>query len=333
MSTLTTKYLGLQLATPVVVSSLPMNASLESLLAMEAAGAGAVVLPSLFQEQLDLEDMGFQFDDEIGQAIWPEHLKRLPNLQSYNTGIAGYLNLLWTASRTVNMPLIASLNATSPSGIERYARLLASAGASAIELNIYDVPVDTVVPGEMLEETYLRLVGAVCNSVSIPVSVKLHPYFSSLPNIVRRIVDAGASGVTLFNRFYQPDINLNTETVVSHLTLSDSSILRKRLRWVALMQRQVRTDYGITGGVHSGDDVLKGLMAGATVVMTASAVIRNGPQAIEAMLEDVEAWLEAHGYDSTDAIRGKLAAKRRETTSAFERANYINELFSYQATA
>lgn len=333
MTNFQTTYLGLSLPSPIVVSSIPMNGIIESLLALEAAGAGAVILPSLFQEQLDLEDLGFvQFDLE-SRAIWPDHLKRIPNMTDYNRGVAGYLNMLWKLSRAVDIPLIASLNATSPEGIERYARLLASAGAAAIELNIYNVPTEKVVSAELVEARYIRLVQAVCDNVTIPVSVKLHPYFSSLPNIVMRMVEAGAAGVTLFNRFFQPDVDLDKLSVAPHLTLSDSSILRKRLRWVALLDGVVDTDYAITGGVHSAEDALKALLVGSSVAMVASAVIKGGPETITTMLNEMEAWMTDHDFDSVDQLRGKLSAARKETTAAFMRANYINELFSYEQAA
>jgi dihydroorotate dehydrogenase (fumarate) len=333
MPDLSTTYLGLKLNSPVVVSSIPLCDSIENIQRMEGAGAGAVILPSLFEEQLTIKDMDLQYYLEHDPTTLPDRLRYAPNMKAHNRGADGYFAHLYQARRKTNIPIIASLNGSSDGGWVRYAQMLEGAGASAVELNIYALPARMQVTGAQIEREYLRLVRDVKARVSIPVAIKLNPYFSSLPHIVHELVEAGADGLVLFNRFYQPDIDLDTETVVPNLQLSNSAELRLRLRWVAILHEQVKSDFAVTGGVHSGDDVIKTLLAGGQVAMMASAILKYGIDHIRTVLDSAENWLTAHDHPSVDAIRGRLSQRNVTDPSSFERANYIQVLNSYEGDA
>ena len=331
MADLTTNYLGLTLKSPIVVSSNPLTYEVENLRRMEAAGAGAVVLYSLFEEQIELAEMGFsgyyvQHRDEL-----PEALRHVAEMKEYNQGAGSYLAHIYQVKQATTMPIIASLNGYYSSGWIRYARLIEAAGADALELNIYYLPTKASVPAAEVEQMYIDLVRDVKQSVRIPVAVKLSPYFSSLTNLSRRLVGAGAKGLVLFNRFYQPDFDIENRAVVPSLDLSVPSELRLRLRWVALMTGQVNADLAITGGVHSASDVVKGLMAGASVTMMASAIIQNGIDHLSTVTTELQSWLDGHAYASVKDIRGCLSHVQLGDSAALERANYLNVLRTARA--
>ncbi|HNS40200.1 MAG TPA: dihydroorotate dehydrogenase-like protein, partial [Promineifilum sp.] len=276
MVDLETNYLGLPLKSPLVVSSNPLTYELDNLRQMEDAGAAGIILYSLFEEQIELAEMGFADYYQRHREEMPEPLRHIADMKEYNQGAGNYLAHTYQAKKALSIPVIASLNGYYSSGWTRYARLIEAAGADALELNIYYLPTKAHISGAEVEQMYVDLVREVTSSVQIPVAVKLSPYFSALANISKRLVNSGARGLVLFNRFYQPDFDIVNRAVVPSLDLSTSSELRLRLRWVALLTGQIEADLAITGGVHSVEDVIKSLMAGATVVTLASALLENG---------------------------------------------------------
>ncbi|MCL4803844.1 MAG: dihydroorotate dehydrogenase-like protein [Anaerolineae bacterium] len=326
MANLESTYLGLQLKSPLVVSSCPLSYHLDNLRRMEAAGAGAVVLYSLFEEQIELAEMGFSsYYTEHNEEL-PEALRHVASMKEYNQGAGSYLAHIYQAKQAVSIPIIGSLNGYYNSGWTRYARLIEAAGADALELNIYYLPTKPHITAAEVEQMYIDLVRDVTESVRIPVAVKLSPYFSALANISRRLVGAGASGLVLFNRFYQPDFDIVNRAIIPSLDLSVSSELRLRLRWVALLSDQNDVDLAITGGVHTAEDTIKGIMAGANVVMMASALIQNGIGHLSTIENELNQWLDNNGYKSTKEIRGLLSHAQIGDSAALERANYLNVL-------
>ncbi len=327
---LASNYLGLGLANPIVPSSSPMTRSVESMQRLEAAGAAAIVMPSLFEEQIEHEAMAVHAALNFGAEISAESAGGyLPEMDDYNTGAADYLDRLRAAKAALKIPVIASLNGTSPGGWTLYARIIEEAGADALELNIYLIAAELGRNSAQVEDDYLQLVQSVRNSVSIPLAVKVGPFFSSTANMARRLVSAGADGLVLFNRFYQPDIDLDTLSVVPNIVLSTSDELRLVLRWMALLHGRVDTSLAATTGVHTAEDVLKLVLAGADVTMMASALIKHGPELITSTLAGISAWLEARDYESLDQARGSLSHDASPDPSAFERANYMQALVEY----
>jgi len=326
MANLVTSYLGLSLKSPLVVSSCPLTYELDNLRRMEAAGAGAVVLYSLFEEQVELAEMGFADYYQQHRQELPEALRHIADMKEYNQGAGSYLAYLYQAKHAVAMPVIASLNGYYSSGWTRYARLIEAAGADALELNIYYLATRPHISGAEVEQMYIDLVRDVTQSVRIPVAVKLSPYFSAMANVSRRLVGAGAHGLVLFNRFYQPDFDIVNRAVVPSLDLSASSELRLRLRWVALLAGQMDADLAITGGVHTVEDVVKSLMAGANVAMMASALILNGIDHLAKVGGELNEWLDRYAYASVKEVRGLLSNAQMGDSAALERANYLNVL-------
>ncbi|WP_374687801.1 dihydroorotate dehydrogenase-like protein [Promineifilum sp.] len=326
MADLTTTYLGLTLKSPLVVSSCPLTYETDNLRRMEAAGAGAVVLYSLFEEQIELSEMGYSSYYGQHREELPEALRHIAQMPEYNQGAGGYLAHLYQAKRAVNMPVIASLNGYYSSGWTRYARLIEAAGADALELNIYYLATKPQITAAEVEQMYVDLVRDVRQSVRIPIAIKLNPYFSAITNVSRRLVGAGANGLVLFNRFYQPDFDIENRAIEPSLDLSTSSELRLRLRWVALLAGQVKADLAITGGVHTAVDVIKSLMAGANVAMMASALIINGIDHLATVSGDLQQWLDSHAYASVKDIQGCLSHVQIGDSAALERANYLNVL-------
>lgn len=331
MADLETSYLGLSLKSPVVVSSCPLTYELDNLRRMEAAGAGAVVLYSLFEEQVELAEMGFSDYYRRHRDELPEALRHIADMKEYNQGAGAYLSYLYQAKQAVSMPVIASLNGYYSSGWTRYARLLEAAGADALELNIYYLATKPQTTGAEVEQMYIDLVRDVTTSVRIPVAVKLSPYFSAMANISRRLVGSGARGLVLFNRFYQPDFDIVNRAIIPSLDLSASSELRLRLRWVALLSDQFDADLAITGGVHTAEDVVKSLMAGAAVAMMASALIEHGIDYLATVTRDLDRWLDQYAYASARDIRGLLSHAQLGDSAALERANYLNVLRTARA--
>ena len=324
-----TQYLGLKLSGPIVVSSTPLSESLDNLKRMEDAGASAVVLTSLFEEQLLLESRALDDDLSRGTESFAESLDYLPDLKDYRMTHEVYLEYLRKAKQAAGIPILASLNGATVGGWVRFAKDMEDAGADAIELNTYALATDRSQTSAELELQLLELVSAVTGAVKVPVSVKLSQSFTSLPHLVARLEDAGARGVVLFNRFYQPDFDIETLEVRPTLHFSTPSELLPRLHWAAILYGHMNTDLAITGGVHSAEDVLKCIMAGAGVAMMASALHIHGIEHIGRVLADLRYWLEKHEYTSLWETRGCLSRRSVPDTSPFDRGNYIKTLSSY----
>jgi dihydroorotate dehydrogenase (fumarate) len=326
---LTTKYLGLTLKNPIVASASPLCESLDNIRRLEDHGIAGVVLPSLFEEQLILESEALDADLSRGAGSFAESLNYFPNLVMYNLGPDGYLELIRKAKASVSVPVIGSLNGVSRGGWIRYAREMEQAGADAIELNIYSIVTDPELGAERVEDGYADLVVAVKQSVRIPVAVKLSQFFSAPANVARRLDGAGADALVLFNRFYQPDLDIESLEVVPNLILSQPQELLLRLHWVAIIFGHVGADLAITGGVHSGRDVLKASMAGARAVMMTSALLHNGVAHLDAVLREITTWMEEHEYESIAQMCGSMSHRNVPNPAEFERANYMRVLSSY----
>jgi dihydroorotate dehydrogenase (fumarate) len=333
MSDLSTSYLGLKLRAPLVASSSPLCDSAENIARLEDHGIAAVVLPSLFEEQLELESASVDDDLARGADSFPEALSYFPDLRTYNLGPDRYLELIRQAKQRVEIPVIASLNGVSTGGWIQYAQLFEDAGADAVELNIYTIATDPAQSGAAVESNLLELVSAVRRSLRIPMAVKLSPFFSAPANMGRRLDEAGADGLVLFNRFYQPDFNIEDQAVVSTLALSNPEELLLRLHWTAILCGRVRADLGITGGVHTAEDVVKCIMAGARVAFMASALLKHGARHAERVLADLHRWLDSHGYTSISEMCGSMGYDAVPDTSAYERGNYMRVLSSYTLKA
>jgi dihydroorotate dehydrogenase (fumarate) len=348
MTDLHTTYLGCELKSPLVASASPLSEEIDNIRLMEDAGAGAIVLHSLFEEQIIRESEDLNHGLSAGTESFAESLTYLPevtrykqvpdfgvpgntpDMTRYNRGPEGYLEHIRRAAEAVKIPVIASLNATSPGGWVKHAQKMEEAGASALELNIYFLPTDPKATGSEIEQAYCELVRQVKHTIRIPVAVKLGPYFSAMANFAQELDKAGADGLVLFNRFYQPDFDIENLEVVPTVVLSTSQELLLRLHWVAILYGHVRPDLAITGGVHSAEDVLKSMMAGARVAMMTSALLRNGIGHLERIREDLVNWMEEHEYESIRQMQGSLALRSVPNPAAFERANYMRVLGSYR---
>jgi dihydroorotate dehydrogenase (fumarate) len=328
---LTTRYLGLTLKNPLVVSASPLSEDLAKIKKMEAAGAAAVVMHSLFEEQIEIDSESLDRSLSIGGSA--EAISYFPDLESYRIGPDTYLENLAKAKAAVHIPIIASLNGASAGGWTRYAKKMQEAGADAIELNIYTIPTDPKVTAADVEQTYCDLVRDVKASVQIPVAIKLCPYFSAMVNMASKLDQAGADGLVLFNRFYQPDFDLEALEIVPSLQLSTSYELLLRLHWVAILCGKVRPDLAITGGVHTSYDVLKAMMAGAQVAMMASAILKRGIDYIATVLGELQTWMEEHEYESIQQMQGSMSQKSVADPKSFLRANYLKVLSSYALRA
>ncbi len=327
---LSTTYLGLKLAHPIVPSASPLSSTLSGIRRLEDAGAAAVVMYSLFEEQITQESHYLDHYLTYGAESYAEALSYFPDLEHYNVGPDEYLDLIWRAKQSVDIPIIGSLNGVSTGGWIEYARKIEEAGADALELNIYYIPTDPDLTGAEVEQMAVDVVHDVARSLSIPVAVKLSPFYSSLPNLAARLAHAGAQALVLFNRFYQPDFDLETLEVVPRLVLSNSHELRLPLRWVAILYGQVPVDFAITSGVHTHEDVLKAIMAGAHVAMMASALLHHGVERIQAVLQEMRQWMEEREYESVAQMRGSLSQLHCSEPAAFERANYMKVLQSWR---
>jgi dihydroorotate dehydrogenase (fumarate) len=326
---LTTRYLGLELGSPLVASPSPLGHNLEMLRRLEDAGAAAVVLPSLFEEQIEHEAFEVHQVLEAGSESFGEALSYFPELDDYNIGPSPYLDHLSSAKELLSIPVIGSLNGYSRGGWVRYARLMQDAGADALELNVYFVATDPSVSSAQVEERYLELVRAVTEVVTIPVAVKVGPYFSSMANMAHRLAEAGADGLVLFNRFVQPNIDLETLSVVPEVNLSTSAELLLPLRWIAILHGQVDASLAATTGVHRPEDVLKLLLAGADVTMTTSALLRDGPERMRELVIGLRALLEKGEYESVEQLKGSMSQASCPDPEAFERSQYMRALVSF----
>lgn len=329
---LRTSYLGMDLAHPVVVSACSLGFDPANLKRMEDAGASAIVLPSLFEEQIVHDQMAVHEFYEFTSEKFPEALSFFPEMDDYNTGPEAYLRLVEQAKRSLSVPIIGSLNGTSAGGWTRYAHLIQDAGADALELNIYHLVTDPGIDAQAAEARYLELVAEVRKAVSIPLAIKLGPFFSALPHMATRLVEAGADGLVLFNRFYQPDIDLETLRVVPRLVLSTSEEVRLPMRWIAILSGRIQASLAATTGVHTSEDILKLLLAGADVTMVASALYTRGIDHLRLLVDGVRSWLEEHEYTSVAQMKGSVSQANAQDPEAFERANYIRTLVDFTSS-
>ena len=330
MMELITSYMGLKLKNPIVHSASPLTESLDNIRRLEDAGTAAVVMYSLFEEQINLESLQIDHFLSYGANSVSEATSYFPEMQSYKVGPDEYLNRIREAKEAVRIPVIGSLNGVSSGGWIEYARKIEQAGADALELNIYFIPTDPEMSGPEVEQIYVDVVTEVKNSVDIPVAVKVGPFFSAMGHMARRLQDAGADGLVLFNRFYQPDFDLEELEVVPHLILSDSYEMRLPLRWVAILYGRVEVDFAISTGVHNHEDVLKAMMAGAKVSMMTSELLQHGIERVADVLKGVKQWMEDHEYVSIEQMQGSMSQKHVADPAAFERANYMRVLHSWR---
>jgi len=330
MTDLTTTYLGLRLKNPIVASASPLSEKVETAQKLEEAGVSAIVMYSLFEEQIIHESLELDHFLFTGTEISPEITSFYPQAGRYALKPDAYLETVAALKKNVSIPVIGSLNGVSKGGWTKYARKIEEAGADALELNLYYLPVELDLTAAALEDNFVALVKEVCASVRIPVAVKLSPYFTALPNFARRLVEAGAKGLVLFNRFYQPDIDPEALEVVPSLELSTSDELRLPLRWVSILYGKVNADLALTSGVHTAADVLKAMMAGAKVTLLASALLKHGPAYAASLLEDLRAWMEAHEYESIQQMQGSMSQAKVADPAAYERANYMKVLQSFR---
>jgi dihydroorotate dehydrogenase (fumarate) len=329
MIDLSTTYLGLKLKNPLVASASPLSEKLDSVRQLEDCGVSAIVMYSLFEEQVIRESLELDRFLSNGTHTYAEALTYLPEVGRYSMGPEAYVENVYRLKQATNIPIIGSLNGVSTGGWIQYAQQIEQAGADAVELNIYYLPVDPDLTGAELEDNYVNLVKDLRSQVRIPIAVKLSPFFTSMPNMARRLVEAGADGLVLFNRFYQPDFDLEELEVVPNLQLSSSAELRLPLRWIALLYGRVQTDYALTSGVHTTTDMLKATMAGASVTMVTSEFLQNGIERAGEMLGGMLSWLEEHEYESVLQMRGSMSAQAVAQPNAFKRTNYMKVLSSY----
>lgn len=327
---LSTRYLGLKLKNPIVPSAGPLSHTLDSMKRLEEAGAAAIVMYSLFEEQIAHEAAEIEHYLAYGTESFAEALTYFPEVSDYNLGPEEYVELLHKAKEALEIPVIGSLNGISVGGWIKYARKMQDAGADAIELNVYYIPTDPGLTGFDVEERYLEVLHAVKQTVTIPVAMKLSPFFSSMAYMAQRLDAAGADGLVLFNRFYQPDIDLESLEVKPNVILSTPQALRVPLRWIAVLRGRVRASLAATSGIHTAEDVLKMLMVGADVTMMCSALLVHGPQHIKAVLEQIERWMQEREYISVEQMKGSMCQRSVADPSAFERANYMKALRSYK---
>ena len=326
---LSTNYLGLVLKNPIVASSSPLSHTVDSIRRLEDAGASAIVMYSLFEEQITFDSFYVDHYSRKNTNSFAESLSYFPEMDQYNVWPDEYVNLIRRAKEAVDIPIIGSLNGVSAGGWTNYAGLIEDAGADALELNIYYLPTSTDLSGREVEEMYLEMLRQVKRAVTIPLALKLSPFFSSMAHMARRLVDCGANGLVFFNRFYQPDFDLEALEVSPRLVLSNSHELRLPLRWVAILYGRLMADLAITTGIHTSTDVLKGLMAGAKVTMMASELLQNGVRRIKEILTEVEDWMGEREYVSVAQMIGSMSQQHCAEPAAFERANYMKTLDSY----
>jgi len=327
---LKTTYLGLKLKNPIVPSASPLSRTLESMKRLEDAGAAAIVLYSLFEEQIQHEAAELEHYLAYGTHSYAEALTYFPAAHEYNLGPDQHVELLRRAKQSLEIPIIGSINGISAGGWIEYAKKMEQAGADAIELNIYYIPTDPALTSQEVEDRYVDVLKLVRAAVRVPVAVKLSPFFSSLANVAVRLDRAGANGLVLFNRFYQPDLDLQELEVKPNVVLSTSDALRLPLRWIAILHGMVKTSLAGTSGIHTAEDVLKMVMAGADVAMMCSAILKHGPSHITTVLEDLNKWMVEHEYLSVEQMKGSMSQASVADPSAFERAQYMKALNQFR---
>ena len=328
---LTTNYLGLKLRSPLVVSASPLSEEVENIKRMEDAGAAAVVLYSLFEEQLRQDRLEMNQNLQQGTESFAESLTYFPEPNEFKLGPEEYLKHIAAAKKATRIPIIASLNGSSAGGWTDYAKQIQQAGADALELNIYYIPTDMNLTGTEVEMTYLDILKSVKSNVTIPVAVKLSPFFSNFANMAKRLDQAGANGLVLFNRFYQPDIELESLEVKPNILLSTPMAMRLPLRWIALLHGKLKASLAATSGIHRASDALKMLLVGADVTMLCSTIIRHGIPQIAMIEREMVEWLKEHEYESVSQLKGSLSQKNCPEPAAFERAQYMKALTGYTA--
>ncbi len=329
---LTTRYLGLTLRSPLVPSASPLSDELDNIKRMEDAGAGAVVLHSLFEEQLTKEQEALQHHLTFGTESFAEALTYFPEPSEYHRAPDDYLNHIRKAKQAVRIPVIASLNGASIGGWVDYAKKMQQAGADALELNIYSIPTDLDKAAVEVEQNCIEILKAVKSVVSIPVAVKLSPYYSNMANMAKKLDQAGAAGLVLFNRFYQPDVDLDTLEIKASVLLSTPQALRLPLRWIAILYGRLKANLAATSGIHVAQDVLKVLMVGADVAMMCSALLRNGIGHLKTVQTELCEWVEEHDYSSVQQLQGSMSQKYTSDPAAFERAQYMRAILTYKPT-
>ena len=327
---LTTTYMGMKLKHPIIASSSPLSGNVASIKRLEDAGASAVVMFSLFEEQLKHDTAALEHLMTAGTESFAESLSYFPEVDDYTVGPDSYLELLRQASAAVDIPIIGSLNGITNTGWIEYAQLMQQAGAKGIELNIYYIPADLTTTGREVEQRYVEIVAAVKAAVTVPVAVKLSPFFSAIGSMAKSLDDAGADALVLFNRFYQPDFDLDKLEVAPNLQLSTPDEIRLPLLWLAVLYGRLRASLGATRGVHTPIEVVKYVMAGADAVMTTSALLKNGVGYLSTLHDGLKAWMDVHGYESVTQMKGSMSQRNVADPTAFERANYIKTLESYK---
>jgi dihydroorotate dehydrogenase (fumarate) len=327
---LTTTYLGLKLKNPIVPSAGPLSHTVDSMKRLEDSGAAAIVMYSLFEEQIVHDAAELNHYLTQGTESFAEAITYFPEADDYNLGPEEYVEHIHMAKESLGIPVIGSLNGVSTGGWVKFAKKIEDAGADAIELNVYYIPTDPALAGTEVEERYLEVLRAVKSTIKIPVAMKLSPFFSSMANMAHKLDEAGANGLVLFNRFYQPDIDLETLEVTPNVILSTPQALRLPLRWVAILHGRVKASIAATSGIHTSEDVLKMLMAGADVTMMCSALLKHGPGRIKDVLAELRQWMQEHEYESVSQMKGSMSQKSVADPEAFERANYMKALNSYK---
>ena len=328
---LKTSYLGLQLAHPLMVGASPMANDMDMVRRLEDAGTSAITMPSMFEEQITREQNGTLYDLEAGSESFAEATSYFANVSEVRLGPDNYLDQIRKVKAAVKVPVIASLNGVTPSGWLEFARQIQDAGADALELNLYYLASNPLETAEAVERRQLAIVGMVKANVTIPLTVKLSPFFTSLAHFVKQLEGAGVNGVVLFNRFYQPDLDIENLEVEPSLNLSSPSTLRLRLRWLAMLYSQIGMNMAVSGGVHTGEGAIKATMAGATGIQMVSALLQHGPERLKAVREEMVKWMEEHEYESLDQMRGSLSLTKCPNPQAFERANYMRVLAGWKA--
>jgi dihydroorotate dehydrogenase (fumarate) len=330
MADLSTTYMGLTLKSPIVPSASPLSKSVAGIVQMADAGAAAITMYSLFEEQITLEAISLHNRLEQGSYSYAEALTYYPKDSDYNRGPEGYLDLIREAKKAVDVPVIGSLNGITTGGWIDYAQKIEQAGADALELNVYLIPTMNDETGSQVEQIYLDVLKAVKKNVRIPVAMKLSPFFSSMPNMAKRLDEAGADALVLFNRFYQPDFDLDELAVVPHLVLSRSYEMRLPLRWIAILYGHVKASMALTTGVHTTEDVVKAIMAGADVANVASVLLEEGAGKISDLTLGLRQWMDEHEYESVKQMKGALSQRNCPEPEMFERANYMKVLGSWR---
>jgi len=326
---LTTNYLGLKLKNPVVVAACPLTQDLDVVQRLEEANAAAIVLPSLFEEQIQHDEMAMAEVHEFGTDSFAESLSFFPEQDDYRTGPESYLKTIEDAKNKVSIPVMGSLNGTSHGGWIRYAKSMEDAGADALELNIYFIPTDLTMTATDVEQRYIELITEVKESISIPLAVKVGPYFSSIGNMAVQMAEAGADGLVLFNRFLQPRIDIDTLQTAPKLVLSTPFEVQLPLRWIAILAGRVKASLALTSGIHSSEGMIQSLLAGADVGQIASMLYKDGVHRIGAILDEMAEWMEEKEYESVEQLKGSMSQENCPDPEAFERGNYMKALTSF----